>query len=661
MTTETQVAAAHELRPGLESLGALLALLGDPDWRARKAAVEAVHRFRDVAALPQALVDGLASDDNAGLRNSCSEALVALGEQAVAVLAASMRTPDADQRKFVVEILGMIGTEASRRALLAGLDDADVNVQAAVAEALGRIGGEENARALRTRLAATTAGVQLTVYLLDALAQSRGMVPWAELERFVSVPNLRRSLLPVLGACRDERAIAPAIAALTAPIEGVRMAAVRATAQLASELGAAGALGVRRELARMTPAVESLEAMLELEDDTVAGAVVEVLGVLGDVARAPRLLAAAACRPFVEVASRAVIRQGSAVVAPLLDAFDHVGVEARVLYLEAIEAVGDASAAKPVLDAARGLESRTVEASIRVAGKLGGEDIVEPLFAMAGSEDGELARHAAGALIHLALRFPEVVALRVRAAAHAGSMRAAWPLVLSALGDERDMPLVVQAMHHDRPEVRAAAVEAAAGYGDRFPSGPVVLCLADEHVAVRIAAARALARYRSDEVAEALLAAARDHHPLVVAEAVRALANKHGIYVVATLLDAVGASAAPIAIAALQSLFRINPPELELAVRRGLEHIDSEVVREAVDISVRLAPEVMQGVLVGALRHRSWNVRHAAAQAIASRGVAVPRALVEEAYVEEHDVNVKEALFRLLARLQAAERGRGRA
>ena len=106
-----------------EALASLVERLGDPDWRVRKSTVQRLAERPDPDATACTLIAALGDGENPGRRNSAVEALVALGAHAVAALVAACEDHDADVRKFVVDALGGIGSDAATSALCARLAD----------------------------------------------------------------------------------------------------------------------------------------------------------------------------------------------------------------------------------------------------------------------------------------------------------------------------------------------------------------------------------------------------------------------------------------------------------------------------------------------------------------------------------------------------------
>ncbi|MEK7705903.1 MAG: HEAT repeat domain-containing protein, partial [Myxococcota bacterium] len=616
--------------------------LADPSWRVRKTAVMLVERMRGADGLFAALVAALGEEGNAGLRNASSEALLRLGSEAVPALIAAWPQADGDHRKFIVEALGSLGTPAAPAALAVALEDHDENVRAAAAEALGRVGGEASIAALRRCLAGLHGDVLQTAYLLAALGVAGARLSLEELRPYLQQPSFAREVY-VLLAHSGEAGAAPILrAGLSGASRGNRAAAVKALATLERSLGADTRADFLGELRRDATAVAALERALEDDDDTTASSAVYLLGLLRDPARAPMLLHACACRPFVEVGIQAVTAVGAAVVAPLLDAVERVDVESRVLYLEVLESVGDPRVIDTLAPMLPTFDIRSAEAAVRLIGGLGGPGVTQSLLDLADGAERELWRPISLALANLGMRHGETIAADVAATLQARGREPVLLLALGELGRAADIVTLEAASHDQSADVRRAAIEAALPMGERFPEETLILALADEHPAVRGAAARALGAHRSARSRAALIGGAHDGEPWVAAEAVRALGAVGGDEVVATLFDAAGRTSSVIAISALQSLLRCNPAGVEAAVRTGLRHADPEVAREALELTLRLEAPVARELLLGGLQHRFWEIRRAAAELLSSRQLVVEASLVHQRLAQENEPLVRE-------------------
>ncbi|MFL5582243.1 MAG: HEAT repeat domain-containing protein, partial [Gemmatimonadaceae bacterium] len=120
---------------------------------------------------------------------------------------------------------------------------------------------------------------------------------------------------------------------------------------------------------------------------------------------------------------------------------------------------------------------------------------------------------------------------------------------------------------------------------------------------------------------QALEGALRDAEPAVRAAAVEALGAgggpEHAASIAALFTD--GAVPPVVVVAALQALAALGPLPPD-ALARAAAHPDPEVVKEAVAAAARLPGEAAEALLRGAARSASWDVRRAAARALADRG-----------------------------------------
>lgn len=631
------------------SVSQLMVLLGDPSWRVRKAALNSFEGFRRRPELVQPLVDSLADPDNAGLRSAAAEALARMGELAVPNLAAALSSRDHDQRKFLVEVLGSIGSGAAREALMAVLDDPDDNVRASVADALGRSGGDDVAALLLRRMNEHSNDLQLVASSMAALARMDARLSVRQLEPYLSRAGLERLLLPLLGLSGDPAAILLLLDALTNGSRGTRALAIRALRRLHGRFDEANA-AVLRQAMRDSPTVASrLQDALGSTDDEVGEDAAFLLGEIADPPRAPSILIAACARSFVQIAAEAVGKCGADAVPFLLHSIDDADVEARVLFLEVIETLADERAVPKLLEISGGADSRAAEAAIRALGRLGGQESVNLLTTTVNTGTPELARQAVLTLCAIGRRHPDAVAAGVRAALFDGEMSPDWIIVISSLGRLEDVDLLVSASHHGDPEVRRAAVEAFRSLRGDVDEDAVVLALADENAGVRAAAARALGGYRSARALEALLIAAHDHDAWVVAEAVKSLGSVGGPQAESTLRAAVASNSSLIVIAALDGLSRLAPRNLAAPLRRALNHADPEVVCEVVRVATLvLEKSDSEQILSECLGHRSWHVRLAAANAAVQRQTTIPENVLHARLDEETEPLVRLALERLL-------------
>src|SRR5690348_16984312 len=100
-----------------EALEALARALYDASWRVRRAALS---RAGETAGR---LVKVLEDRDHPGARNAAADALARIGEPSLPFVLTLLASPEADRRKFAVEILAQMGTRAGERPLIQTLAD----------------------------------------------------------------------------------------------------------------------------------------------------------------------------------------------------------------------------------------------------------------------------------------------------------------------------------------------------------------------------------------------------------------------------------------------------------------------------------------------------------------------------------------------------------
>ena len=638
-----------ELAPSQEgAIERLVVALGDRSWRVRRTALDvARERFARDARLVTALLEGMASEDNAGLRNACAEAVVEMGGLAVPTLARGIRALDFDLRKFCVEALGAIGTPSARDALLTSLSQPDINVAASVVEALGQIGGQEVIEVLTQRLMQASGDVQIAAYCLDALGRCSASLTFEALAPYLRQRSLLRFVYPLLPLTEDPRCLQPLCAGLADHAQGARWAATVSLARYLRRNQGALAL-VRQRLEESDVAIKGLERALESDRGEVTAAAVFLLGCLDEPERSPRLLSACAGRAFVRIGVDVVVGYGQAAVEPLLRAIDGADTESRLLYLEIVETVGNHTAAKKLLELAESYDAATSEGAIRALARVGGSDEVDPLIEFGRSDDPGIAQLAAFALSNIGSRFPDEVGEKIRRAIEDGDVLPVWFSVLGALARETDLDLLVAASAHQEPEVRCAVLEAAASFGVRFGQDALLAGLRDTYAPARAAAARAAGTVHTPAVVDALVHALDDPDAWVGGEAARALGALGAAATLPHLRRAARSPVGLVAVAALQGLSRLAPDDVKEDALVALGHADAEVAREAVNLSLRMKIEDAALVLAHALGHSAWEVRWAAAEAILKRGVPLELETARRCMRDETEPVVQEALERLV-------------
>lgn len=142
--------------------------LSDESWRVRKDAISLAVE-NPVDDVIDILILGLSSEENAGLRNACQEALVKIGDKSVDKLISTFPKADRDVRKFIIDIIGEIGNSAYTDFLIKALDDTDQNVVISACENLGKLKDKRAIEPLVRRI--DKKNEWLSFVILEALSQ----------------------------------------------------------------------------------------------------------------------------------------------------------------------------------------------------------------------------------------------------------------------------------------------------------------------------------------------------------------------------------------------------------------------------------------------------------------------------------------------------------
>ena len=121
------------------TLPLMFELLGDKDWRVRKTVVDGFVRDARPDII-NGLIDALADAENAGKRNSSTEALVRIGDPAIQPIVARLRhETDIDVRLSLVNLIGDLRSREGFEMLLQLLEsETDINVASSIVSSLGK-------------------------------------------------------------------------------------------------------------------------------------------------------------------------------------------------------------------------------------------------------------------------------------------------------------------------------------------------------------------------------------------------------------------------------------------------------------------------------------------------------------------------------------------
>jgi len=184
--------------------------LASEDVGTRQQAIQALARVDEPGALLPHLLTALRNEDDATLRNAAIEVLQRLGPQVVPLLLEQLDAADTETQKFLVDILGMIGSPVAVPRLARLMATAEPNLRFAILEALGKMGTPRACDTLVDLMAGIDGG-QEAFALLTALTQCAANgaladLPLTRLYPFRDDPLLLQPLLTLLETIGSDEA-----------------------------------------------------------------------------------------------------------------------------------------------------------------------------------------------------------------------------------------------------------------------------------------------------------------------------------------------------------------------------------------------------------------------------------------------------------------------
>ncbi len=174
----------------------LLDLMGDPDWRVRRAAIDAFLANHRTEVIPE-ILSSLYEEANAGKRNAALEALNRYGREILPYLDPHLQSKNADVRMFLVNVLGDLRDTRHLSFLTDCLQDPEQNVVSAAILALGKIGHPSSIPHLIEMLHHKNLWYQFQA--IEASAEMQDAVLLPHLIPLLESPYCRKAVTSALG------------------------------------------------------------------------------------------------------------------------------------------------------------------------------------------------------------------------------------------------------------------------------------------------------------------------------------------------------------------------------------------------------------------------------------------------------------------------------
>ncbi|HEX8153441.1 MAG TPA: HEAT repeat domain-containing protein, partial [Thermoanaerobaculia bacterium] len=332
-------------------------LVGDKDWRVRKTIVDGFVRDARPEVI-NGLLDALADPENAGKRNSATEALIRIGEPAIRPIVERLRREaDADVRLSLVNLLGDLRSADAFEMLLSLIDtEADINIASSIVSSLGKY-RDASALPPMIRTLQTREDLWLKFHVIEALGEIGDRSALPAILPLYAEKSLRKPVLEAVGKIADVGTVNFLLRIITEE-EKLNLTALRALVRIAESSKPRIVEKAERELIqrkfresfpheKVPPLIEHLHTTPKRE---VKAFILKFLGWSGDQRALPVLLSYLEQPDCAEVAAQGLTDFGpqamDAILGTLLNTEED---EIVALLLRVINVIGTPAAIPSIL------------------------------------------------------------------------------------------------------------------------------------------------------------------------------------------------------------------------------------------------------------------------------------------------------------------------
>ena len=649
------------------NLPLMFELLGDKDWRVRKTVVDGL--VRDAREeIVERLLDALADAENAGKRNSATEALIRIGEPAIEPIVARLRRePDIDVRLSLVNLVGDLRSPEGFNVLTELLDrESDVNVASSIVSSLGKY-RDASALPHLVRILGEREDLWLKFHVIEALGEIGDRAALPAILPLYAEKSLRKPVLEAVGKIADVGTV-NFLLRIIATEEKLNLTALRALVRIAEASKPRIVEEAERQLIqtrfresfphdKIPPLIEHLQTTPKRE---VKAFILKFLGWSGDDRALPVLLANLTHPDTAEVAAQAFIDFGEGAVPSILEALLNEDEDETIaLLLRVLNMIGGRDTIPRIIGFLDHDNPMIRRLAIETLGEIPSPNSVDYLLTKLDDPDVASQQAAVNSISSLVAAFPEIqsdVLMKIRRLLQSSSI----PIKLNSLsvyvniqGQGYHDELLLASKDSD-PVIRQKAVSLMGKFGEERFADPLVLSLADEATVVRLAAINAIARHKPETGLEPLISSLDDQDIWIRTAAAQALGEYRHPASVEPLMRHLLNDPAPVRIAAIEALGKSEDSRVKDILFQCLAESDPEIQRAAMLALARIPGDDVFHRLSDALASGDWRLRAAAATALGLRGDRAALPLLHRA-LEDSDTYVQQSA--VLALDKVADRG----
>ncbi len=631
ITVEDVTARMTRDRVLADSVEAMTAALGDPDFGARQRGVKRLSVQGD--AIVGMLIQTLREQHrNFSVLSSALDLLAIADLDVVDPLIECLGSDDADLRVQAALVLGERRDRRSVPALMRALEDEDVNVRFHAIEALGRLDATEAVDALLA--IAESADFFLAFPAIQALARLGDADVARRLLPLLGDELVGAAAVDALGELGDDTVAEPLAARLAeprAPVEAIADALTLLFHRYEQRYGAGERIAT---IVRRTAAPAAIRQLLAAVDRVGSDRLRGIATVLGwlDGPAVERALARLLGQPSVRAQIvEAIVRHGAGVVDLLVEQLDAEDLETRQAAAIALGRIGDRRATAALVAA---LDDRELAVPAATAlSRIGDAAAFEGLMARLGDPDPSVRQGVIAALNSIGhAEMPRRVMTLLDDADD--RVRESAVKIAGYFGYRECLEAVLRRTSDSSEAVRRAAVEQLPMFDDERATAALSEALASGTPPVRAAAAAAFARIEGPAAVAALLSALDDEDGWVRYFALRSLASCADAGAASPVREKLRHDPAPhVRLAAIEALGRIDPvstfpllapltqsadADTARAAIRAMRHADVPEAPAHLDMLSRAPEEWRRAEAVAALGHRGGTDAVASLQWVAA-------------------------------------------
>ncbi len=648
-----------------EALPFLQSLIGDSNWRVRKAAVESAVTFPYARVIP-VLISGLFDSVNAGLRNSSFEALLKIGEPSLPYLYETIVDEDPDVKLAIIHLLGEIPSRASTPHLIYFLSHPNKNFVSAAVESLGKLKDPTNLRILIDMTQRSDEWVLF--HLIDALAEIGGPSAVDKLMELYSNQRLQKAILKAFGKMGDLSVI-PFLFKKAESEETPLLEFMATLGRLYySPLPKIFLENHRSEMGRLIRDSYPIQLSEKLAELWGSAKIPEkrgiaiVAGFVTDLTLLP-IFFQDIQNPYIQRdVLWAIGEYGHHALKTILKKLSETqSEEEKVLLIDLLSDTQSPEAVAPLLGYCRDENDIVRREAISMLSKIEDKRACMEILSVFEREDESFYDVALNAIKKLVRKKEEFRNLAFEKAKLFVSLddplkRKIGYFILGETREKESEQILLEGLKDPSPDVRQNVVHIVFQFLGSEGISKILPLFSDENVKVRRAVINALGRELLVSQSDVLIVALQDSDPGVRAEAAFFLAQSTDPPVVKALLRLLETDEVPVKIAALRGLSEVGCGLIFEEVKNlAKSNLNLEVRRAALNAIAKSGRIEGKSILIDSLNDSNWEIRSAAIEWMANSGETsfVPPLLKE--LEKDPDVFVKQTVIEALTKLKAIQ------